>query len=203
VDGILSEYEIWLAVVGLGSGSWLGYVIVDGVHEKLLALAERRRAAAAPEPEVLTQPPPLPAPRFDDQAFEALAAGIVQRYLEIWEHGEGGRELAAALHAALAAQEPPTTLQQAIECQLRQGIAPLLDDEDGVLRAQLIGAQLLGAAVMRHVMRAEPLASLPTPRLVEALTPAVGRSLAEAFAAVHVQQRTPVPGVPWPQAGTR
>nr|WP_207184675.1 hypothetical protein [Rubrivivax gelatinosus] len=183
-----------MALVGLGSGSWLGYVIVDGVYERLLTLAERRRAAAA-EPEILSQPPPLPVPRFDDDAFEALAAGIVERYLQIWEHGDEGRELAAALHAALAAQQPPTTLQQAIECQLRQGIAPLLDDPDGALRAQLIGAQLLGAAVMRHVVRAEPLASLPAPQLVQALTPAVGRSLAEAFAAVHARHGAPSPSV--------
>nr|WP_240914983.1 hypothetical protein [Rubrivivax benzoatilyticus] len=181
-----------MALVGLGSGSWLGYVIVDGVSEKLLTLSERRRAA---EPEVPTQPPTLPAPRLDEHAFEVLAAGIVERYLEIWEHGEEGRELAAALHAALAAQEPPTTLQQAIECQLRQGIATLLDDEDGVQRAQLIGAQLLGTAVMRHVLRAEPLASLPTPRLVEALTPTLGRSLAEAFAALDAQRQTFRPSV--------
>ncbi|MBG6080542.1 TetR/AcrR family transcriptional regulator [Rubrivivax gelatinosus] len=194
MDAILSEFEIWLTLVGLGSGSWIGYVVVDGVYEKLLTLAERRRAAEQ-DSQLPTMPPPQPAAPFDDSSFDSLAAGIVERYLEIWEHGDEGRDLATALHAALAAQQPPTTLQQAIEHQLRQGIAPLLDDEDGALRAQLIGAQLLGAAVMRHVVRAEPLASLPAPQLVEALTPAVGRSLAEAFAAVDAQRQTSRPSV--------
>ncbi|MGC4076535.1 MAG: hypothetical protein QM702_05780 [Rubrivivax sp.] len=194
MDAILSEFEIWLALVGLGSGSWIGYVVVDGVYEKLLTLAERRRAAEQ-DSQLPTLPPPPPAAPFADSAYDSLAAGIVERYLQIWEHGDEGRELAAALQTALAAQQPPTTLQKAIEQQLRQGIAPLLDDEDGALRAQLIGAQLLGAAVMRHVVRAEPLASLPAPQLVEALTPTVGRSLAEAFAAVDAQRQTSRPSV--------
>lgn len=194
MDAILSEFEIWLALVGLGSGSWIGYVVVDGVYEKLLTLAERRRAAEQ-DSQLPTLPPPPPAAPFADCAYDSLAAGIVERYLEIWEHGDEGRELAAALQTALAAQQPPTTLQKAIEQQLRQGIAPLLDDEDGALRAQLIGAQLLGAAVMRHIVRAEPLASLPAPQLVEALTPTVGRSLAEAFAAVDAQRQTSRPSV--------
>ena len=194
MDAILSEFEIWLALVGLGSGSWIGYVVVDGVYEKLLTLAERRRAAEQ-DSQLPTLPPPPPAAPFADSAFDSLAAGIVERYLQIWEHGDEGRELAAALQTALAAQQPPTTLQKAIEQQLRQGIAPLLDDEDGALRAQLIGAQLLGAAVMRHVVRAEPLASLPAPQLVDALTPTVGRSLAEAFAAVDAQRQTSRPSV--------
>lgn len=194
MDAFLSEFEIWLALVGLGSGSWIGYVVVDGVYEKLLTLAERRRAAEQ-DSQLPTLPPPPPAAPFADSVFDSLAAGIVERYLQIWEHGDEGRELAAALQTALAAQQPPTTLQKAIEQQLRQGIAPLLDDEDGALRAQLIGAQLLGAAVMRHVVRAEPLASLPAPQLVEALTPTVGRSLAEAFAAVDAQRQTSRPSV--------
>ncbi|MBZ8141095.1 hypothetical protein CLD22_14430 [Rubrivivax gelatinosus] len=199
MDGFLGEFEIWLAMVGLGSGSWIGYVLADSLNETMRSAAERSRApqdsteggAAAPATPPAAEArhdigpvargPLAAAPLRSD--IDALAAGIIERYLELWEHepGEAAMEttVRAAMAISLSLQEHAATQQEAAKRRITCGIAPLLEIDNAALRAQLVNSQLLGTAVMRHIVKAEPLASMSVPQLVEALVPAVGRSLSE------------------------
>ncbi|MBK1613864.1 hypothetical protein CKO44_10325 [Rubrivivax gelatinosus] len=192
MDGFLGEFEIWLAMVGLGSGSWIGYVLADSLNETMRSAAERagvlkdrteggNAALAAPAADPADGIERAAAPVRSD--IDALATGIIERYLDLWEHepGEAAMEttVRAAMAISLSLQEHAATQQEAAKRRITCGIAPLLEIDNAALRAQLVNAQLLGTAVMRHIVKAEPLASMSVPQLVEALVPAVGRSLSE------------------------
>ena len=50
-----------------------------------------------------------------------------------------------------------------------------IDRPDGRLRAALVGSQLVGLAMVRYIIRLEPLASASADRVVAAVAPTVQR----------------------------
>jgi AcrR family transcriptional regulator len=58
-------------------------------------------------------------------------------------------------------------------------LASAISDDRPETRAVLIGAQVVGVAVGRYIMRVEPLASLPGPDIVELLAPTFQHYLVE------------------------
>ena len=49
------------------------------------------------------------------------------------------------------------------------------------LRLTLVGSQIIGLVMMRHIIQAEPLASMPAAELAKEVAPALGRYLLEAL----------------------
>jgi hypothetical protein len=56
-------------------------------------------------------------------------------------------------------------------------IAETLGAEDARLRATLVGSQIVGVVMARHIVRVEPLASLPSDELARAIAPTLQRYL--------------------------
>ena len=59
----------------------------------------------------------------------------------------------------------------------------VITDDQPEKRAVLIGVQVVGIALVRYVVRVEPLASLPAPEVVELLAPTFQRYLTEPLTA--------------------
>ncbi len=60
-----------------------------------------------------------------------------------------------------------------VAAQLLRRIAGRLDLPDAELRAELAAAQLVGWAMLRYVIKVEPLASADVERIVERVAPVV------------------------------
>lgn len=60
-----------------------------------------------------------------------------------------------------------------VAAQLLRRIAGRLDLPDAELRAELAAAQLVGVAMLRYVIKVEPLASADVERIVERVAPVV------------------------------
>jgi hypothetical protein len=60
-----------------------------------------------------------------------------------------------------------------VAAQLLRRIAGRLDLPDAELRAELAAAQLVGVAMLRYVIKIEPLASADVERIVERVAPVV------------------------------
>ena len=56
-------------------------------------------------------------------------------------------------------------------------IAAAIDRPNARFRATLVGSQLIGLAMVRYVVRVEPLASAPVDQVVAAVAPTVQRYL--------------------------
>jgi AcrR family transcriptional regulator len=57
------------------------------------------------------------------------------------------------------------------------GLVAALTDDEPETRAVLVGSQVVGLALARHIVRVEPLASLPAPHVVNYIAPTLQRYL--------------------------
>jgi AcrR family transcriptional regulator len=81
-----------------------------------------------------------------------------------------------------AASEPAAAamLRELLTQRVFVPLAETLGVEDARLRATLVGSQLVGIVMARHVVGVEPLASLPSDQLVSAIAPTLQRYLTKS-----------------------
>ncbi len=80
---------------------------------------------------------------------------------------------AAMLRTAVSSPEDMPWLRQMMEDTMLAVATRLLRGEHVALRAELIGAQMIGILVLRHLVGVEPIASTSTDDLVAAMAPAL------------------------------
>lgn len=94
-------------------------------------------------------------------------------FLDAWEQPQSRAALMAILRGAATHDESAALVRQFIEGQLYPLIAEALQDPDGELRVDLAMAQLLGIALLRHIIKVEPIASHPADELRARTAPAI------------------------------
>jgi AcrR family transcriptional regulator len=104
---------------------------------------------------------------------------LVRHVVDRWEDGARDDELILLLRTAVTSEAVAAQLQAAVG-QLITGPIAALGDESAAERGAYIGAQLLGLALCRYILRLEPLASLPAGDVVAAVAPSVQRYLTAA-----------------------
>jgi AcrR family transcriptional regulator len=116
-------------------------------------------------PDLRVVPPP--------ERGEVLVRHLVAR----WEDVTRDDELILLLRTAVTNEAVAAQLQAALG-QLITGPVAALGASDAAERGAFIGAQLLGLALCRYILRLQPLASLPAADVVAAVAPSVQRYLA-------------------------
>lgn len=81
--------------------------------------------------------------------------------------------LTGVLRAAASEPSVARMLREFIDRELVAPVAQRLPGDDADLRLTLMGSQLIGLLIARHVLGLEPLASLPAERVAAAVTPAL------------------------------
>jgi len=90
---------------------------------------------------------------------------------------EGRARVTGVVRAAASEPEVARMLREFMQHELWSPLAEQLAVADAELRVTLVASQIVGMVMVRHVVEAEPLASLPGEELVELLAPALQRSL--------------------------
>jgi AcrR family transcriptional regulator len=95
--------------------------------------------------------------------------------LPVWD-SEAGAGMVAALRSALAGDEIGifrSFLRDVVVTEL----AARVDNPagSGVIRAEFAATQILGVAIARHILKLEPMASLPIPQIVDTIAPNLQR----------------------------
>ena len=83
------------------------------------------------------------------------------------------------IRAAATEPEAAEAVRDLISTRVFAPMADALGLADAELRANLIGAQVVGLVIARYVVRVEPIASLAPERVVAAIAPTLQRYLAE------------------------
>ena len=117
-------------------------------------------------------PKALDGPR--DEAGERL----VRTVLGVWDSPAGVRAV-ALMRSAMSNEWTARLLRDFVVTQvLRRAVAQLgMDGEDAALRASLVASQVAGLAVVRYILKVEPVASADPETLVRAIGPTVQRYL--------------------------
>ncbi len=90
---------------------------------------------------------------------ERQAERVVRLFLERWGGGREPTPLVALLRSASSDPKAAALLRQLFAQQITPQVSDLLPNADAELRVALIGSTLFGVALLRHVIRLEPLAS--------------------------------------------
>ncbi|MEV5313021.1 TetR family transcriptional regulator [Streptomyces sp. NPDC052610] len=118
--------------------------------------------------------PALSAP---DVIFEGPDDEIGERFARflfgVWENPVTRTPLLAVLRSAFTNEIAAAVFRRLIAGQLLRRVAGRLGLPDAELRAELAAAQLVGVAVMRYVIKLEPLASTDVEVIVKRVAPVV------------------------------
>ncbi|TYB56128.1 TetR/AcrR family transcriptional regulator [Nonomuraea sp. PA05] len=117
-------------------------------------------------------------PQILDAPREEIGSVLVRVVLTLWD-SPAGAGAAALLGSSLSNEWIAKLLREFVTTQiLRQVIGHLgLDEQEAPHRAALAATQIIGLAVIRYVLKLEPVASAPAERLVAAAGPVVQRYL--------------------------
>jgi AcrR family transcriptional regulator len=117
-------------------------------------------------------PAAMAGPR--DQAGERLVALV----LSVWDSPAGSAAV-ALIRSAMSNEWTARLMREFVVTQvLRRAVAELdIDVAEAPTRAALVATQIGGLAMVRYVLKVEPVASAPPEQLVAAIGPAVQRYL--------------------------
>ncbi len=109
---------------------------------------------------------------------EQAGMRLVRLFVTIWDSPVGAIG-ASVIRTAMSNDLSMKLLREFLNTQiLRRVVADLgLDPAQAPLRASLVASQIAGLAMMRYIMKLEPLASLPPEQVVAAVGPTLQRYL--------------------------
>ncbi len=118
--------------------------------------------------------PALNAPvAIADGSLDGVGERLTRFIFGIWENPTTRTPLLAILRSAVNNDAAAAVFRRLIASQLLRRIAEQLDLPDAELRAELAGAQLVGCAMLRYVIKVEPLASADLEQIVARVAPVV------------------------------
>lgn len=109
--------------------------------------------------------------------LRARGEAIVRNVIWTWAQPDIREVLESTI--LTAAHEPRTRekLRTFLTASLLPSVAERIEGEERMVRASLIGSQVVGVVMLRYVWRIEPIASLPDDALVALVGPTIQRYL--------------------------
>ncbi|MFH0179493.1 TetR family transcriptional regulator [Streptomyces cacaoi] len=104
-----------------------------------------------------------------DQVGERLARFV----FGVWENPTTRKPLLAIVRSAVNNDTAAAVFRRLVASQVLRRIAGRLDLPDAELRAELAAAQLVGCAMLRYVIKVEPLASADLELIIARVAPVV------------------------------
>ncbi|MFI2436466.1 TetR family transcriptional regulator [Streptomyces sp. NPDC018693] len=118
-----------------------------------------------------------PALHAPDTIAEGPLDGVGERFARfvfgVWENPTTRTPLLAILRSAVNNETAAAVFRHLVASQLLRRVAGQLDVPDAELRAELAAAQLVGCAMMRYVIKLEPLASADIEQIIARVAPVV------------------------------
>ncbi len=109
---------------------------------------------------------------------EGLGVRLTMYFLDLWERETTRASLLTMLRSALTHDAAAEMLRGFITEALVGRVAATLAAPDAELRATLVGSQLVGLALVRYLVRVEPLASADAETVAAWIAPTLQRYLA-------------------------
>ena len=118
--------------------------------------------------------PALNAPAaVADGPLDGVGERLTRFIVGVWENPATRTPLLAIVRSAVNNDTAAAVFRRLIAAQLLRRIVEQLDLPDAELRAELAAAQLVGTAILRYVIKVEPLASADPEQIIARLAPVV------------------------------
>ncbi|MEJ8636534.1 MULTISPECIES: TetR family transcriptional regulator [Streptomyces] len=124
--------------------------------------------------------PSLVVPVILGQGTDGIGERLARFFIGVWENPATRGPLLAIIRSALTHDAAATVLRGFLLRRLLEKIAGELDVPDPKFRAELAASHMIGIAILRYVIKVEPLASADPETIVEMVAPTLQRYLTEA-----------------------
>ncbi|MFJ3231734.1 TetR family transcriptional regulator [Streptomyces sp. NPDC086787] len=108
-----------------------------------------------------------------DGPLDGVGERLTRFIFGIWENPTTRTPLLAIVRSAVNNDTAAAVFRRLIGAQLLRRVAAQVEREDAELRAELAAAQLVGCAMLRYVIKVEPLASADLEQIVARVAPVV------------------------------
>jgi AcrR family transcriptional regulator len=108
-----------------------------------------------------------------DGPLDSIGERLTRMIFGLWENPVTRTPLLAIVRSAVNNEAAAAVFRRLISSQLLRRIAGQLDVPDPELRAELAAAQIVGVAMMRYVIKIEPVASADPEQIIARLAPVV------------------------------
>ena len=98
---------------------------------------------------------------------------IVGRYLTVLDQEKTRDVVLALVRSAVSSERAATMLREFLVGEMLACLSTLIDQPDGRLRASLVVAQLIGIAVLRHVVKLDAVVRASDDELVSLVAPVI------------------------------
>ena len=109
--------------------------------------------------------------------LDGLGERVVRFFLTVWDDPATRGPFLALIRSVASHEESARMFREFITEQVLAKVAAAIGRPNAPLRATLVGSQLVGLAMVRYVVQAEPLASASADEVVAAVAPTVQRYL--------------------------
>ena len=120
-------------------------------------------------------------PTLLQPGLDGMGTRIARFFLETWD-SRGGSRMLALIRSAVSNESAAALLRDFVTREVLARVAEALELDQPRLRASLVGSQLIGLAVLRYVVKLEPLASAPRSRVAAWIGPTLQRYLTDPAA---------------------
>jgi AcrR family transcriptional regulator len=176
-DAILEAARRQFAETGYGLTSIRGIAAEAGVDASLIVhffgSKEQLFRAAVTWP---FDPAEL-TPRLLGPGVAGLGDRVARTFLTFWDDPETSPRLLALLRSAMTSERSARLVREFVVTQLFPHLSEVVQGPDRELRIELATGHLLGIAMLRRVLRVEPLASASVEQLVARVGPILDRYL--------------------------
>ncbi|PIM71107.1 TetR family transcriptional regulator [Streptomyces sp. JV178] len=118
--------------------------------------------------------PAVEAPRaVEDGPLDTVGERLTRFFFGVWENPATRTPLLAIVRSAVNNDTAAAVFRRIVATQVLRRIAGRLDTADAELRAELAAAQLVGIAMIRYVIKVEPLASADPEQIIRRVAPVV------------------------------
>ncbi|WP_327268718.1 TetR family transcriptional regulator [Streptomyces sp. NBC_01218] len=126
--------------------------------------------------------PALVVPQILGGPVEGVGERMARYFISVWENPVSRAPLLAIVRSALTHEAAAEVLRGFLLHKLLERIAAELDVPDPTFRAELAASHMVGIAILRYVVRAEPLASADPERIIALVAPSIQSYLARGAA---------------------
>ena len=106
-----------------------------------------------------------------------FSESLVRVYLQVVDSDQSCNAILALVRSAVSNEKAAALLREFLTAELQPMIARHTEYQNAPLRASLVAAQLIGIAMLRHVVRVEPVAKASPDEVVTMVAPAIERYL--------------------------
>ena len=106
-----------------------------------------------------------------------FAPTLVRSYLQLVDSDKSRNAILALVRSAVSSEKAAAMLREFLTAELLPVIARLTGHADAQLRSSLVAAQLIGIAMLRHVIRVEPLVKASPDDIAALAAPAIDQYL--------------------------